>query len=198
MNFLAHAFLSGDDPELLAGNFMGDFIKGKHFGNYPSGIAKGVVLHREIDFFTDNHIDFEKSKARLRPRFGLYSAVIVDIFYDHFLNINWTRYSDQDKGEFIQSVYTTVERYFDLAPSRFQIVFPNIKAYNWLLHYGRIEGVERSLAGMSRRSKFKPELERAVEELKLHYHAYDDDFNSFFPEAIRFVRDYLECNEKSN
>jgi len=196
MNFLAHAFLSGDDPELLAGNFMGDFIKGRQYENFPSGIAKGVVLHREIDFFTDNHDVVEKSKARLRKRFGLYSAVIVDIFYDHFLNANWDRYSDQDKGEFIHSVYDTVDRFFDLAPPRFQAMFSNMKSRDWLSNYGLIEGVERSLAGMSKRSKFKPQLERAVEELELHYRAYDDDFNRFFPDVVRFVRDYLGNGEK--
>lgn len=55
MNFLAHAFLSGDDPDVLFGNFVADSIKGNMLTNYSPEIQKGVVLHRAIDEFTDHH-----------------------------------------------------------------------------------------------------------------------------------------------
>ncbi|MGA2151478.1 MAG: DUF479 domain-containing protein, partial [Geobacteraceae bacterium] len=51
MNFLAHLYLSGDDPELLVGNLLGDFVKGRLSGNFPDGIERGIELHRRIDSF---------------------------------------------------------------------------------------------------------------------------------------------------
>jgi acyl carrier protein phosphodiesterase len=191
MNFLAHSFLSDNHPGILVGNFMGDFVKGRQYENFPADVAKGVLLHREIDYFTDNHPCVEQSKIRLRPRFGHYAPVVVDIFYDHLLVRNWHTYSKEDIDGFIQNVYDTVDQYFHLLPPRLQAIFPNIKENNWLLHYGYIEGVRRALTGMSRRSRFNPELQRAVDELREHYQVFNDDFNGFFPDAIKCARDFL-------
>ena len=40
MNFLAHAWLSFDVPEILAGNLISDFVKGKKKFEFASGIQK--------------------------------------------------------------------------------------------------------------------------------------------------------------
>ncbi|MDD3273470.1 MAG: DUF479 domain-containing protein, partial [Bacteroidales bacterium] len=55
MNYLAHIYLSGSNRQLQVGNFIGDFVKGRKHENYPKGIQKGILLHREIDRFTDCH-----------------------------------------------------------------------------------------------------------------------------------------------
>jgi acyl carrier protein phosphodiesterase len=191
MNFLAHAFLSGNNPETLVGNFMGDFVKGAQYENYPPDVAKGVLLHREIDYFTDHHASVVQSKIRLRPRFGHYAPVVVDIFYDHLLVRNWRLYSNLDIEHFIQNVYQAVDTYFHLIPIRLQAIFPNMKSNNWLLHYGYIEGVRRALAGMSRRSRFNPELERAADDLYELYEDFNHDFNNFFPDIMKCAEDYL-------
>jgi acyl carrier protein phosphodiesterase len=190
MNFLAHAFLSGSNAEILVGNFMGDFVKGRQYENFPIDVAKGILLHREIDYFTDRHPSVEQSKIKLRPKFGHYAPVVVDIFYDHLLVRNWRLYSDEDIGHFIQHVYQTINHYFHLVPLRLQSFFPNMKSNNWLLHYGYIEGVRRALAGMSRRSRFNPELQRAADDLHTHYEAFNHDFNSFFPDIMKCAEAY--------
>ncbi len=51
MNYLAHAYLSFHDPEVLVGNMISDFVKGKKQYDYPDGIQKGIRLHRIIDLF---------------------------------------------------------------------------------------------------------------------------------------------------
>src|SRR5437870_13401328 len=94
MNFLAHLYLSGDDNEVKVGNFIGDFVQGKDLElRYGKRIAKGILLHREIDFFTDHHPVVKQSKDRLRPNYRHYAGVIVDIFYDHFLASKWNSHS---------------------------------------------------------------------------------------------------------
>lgn len=35
MNYLAHAYLSFNDPEILVGNLISDFVKGKKKFDYP-------------------------------------------------------------------------------------------------------------------------------------------------------------------
>ena len=62
MNYLAHIYLSGNDPDLIFGNFIADAVPGKQYKNYSNRIQEGIILHREIDSFTDQHPIFRKSK----------------------------------------------------------------------------------------------------------------------------------------
>ena len=55
MNFLAHAYLSFGQEEILVGNLVADFIKGKELRQFSEDIQIGILLHREIDSFTDTH-----------------------------------------------------------------------------------------------------------------------------------------------
>jgi acyl carrier protein phosphodiesterase len=50
MNFLAHIYLSNNDPKIMVGNFIGDFVKGRNFSDrFEPQIARGIALHRLID-----------------------------------------------------------------------------------------------------------------------------------------------------
>ena len=55
MNFLGHLALSGNDNDVLFGNFIADAIKGKSYLDWPKKVQKGILLHRFIDDFTDTH-----------------------------------------------------------------------------------------------------------------------------------------------
>ena len=88
MNFLAHAVLSFENPELMVGNFIADFVKGNDYLQYQDPVKRGILLHRDIDQFTDQHPTVRLSKSRLYDAFGHYAGVIVDMYYDHFLAAN--------------------------------------------------------------------------------------------------------------
>src|SRR3954453_2663939 len=106
MNFLAHLYLSGNDPEIMVGNFLGDFVRGRNLlERYKKNIATGIELHRTIDEFTDTHPIVAQSKNRLREKYRHYAAVIVDIFYDHFLAKNWSEYSSELLPDFADRAY---------------------------------------------------------------------------------------------
>ncbi|MBK6633182.1 MAG: hypothetical protein IPG38_01660 [Chitinophagaceae bacterium] len=63
MNYLAHAYLSFNDPEILLGNMISDYIKGKKQFDYPLPVQKGIRLHRFIDQFTDTHAATHELKS---------------------------------------------------------------------------------------------------------------------------------------
>ena len=65
MNFLAHLYLSGNDENIMIGNFIGDHVKGNNFLKYDESIIFGIKLHRMIDAFTDSHPLVEESKKHL-------------------------------------------------------------------------------------------------------------------------------------
>ena len=85
MNYLAHILLSGNDRRLQVGNFIGDFVKGTEYEQYPKRIKEGILLHRAIDSFTDNHPVFLETVDMLLPDFGRYSGIMADMFYDYLL-----------------------------------------------------------------------------------------------------------------
>ena len=92
MNYLAHIFLSGTSPKSQVGGFIADAVKGK-YDKYPFAMQLGIWLHRKVDEFTDNHVLVKDILTDLRPRFGRYSVILPDLFFDHFLAKNFSNYS---------------------------------------------------------------------------------------------------------
>lgn len=191
MNFLAHAYLSGNDKKLLVGNFIGDFIKGRQaLQRFDPEIIKGVELHRAIDEFTDNHAIVHESKDRLRPKYRHYAAVIVDVFYDHFLAAQWARYDQRSLADFAADTYKTIGSFAPILPPRFKQMLPYMISGNWLVNYARITGVQRTLSGMASRSPYDSKMEHATRDLEEEYTAFNSEFDRFFPELKRFSEEW--------
>jgi acyl carrier protein phosphodiesterase len=186
MNFLAHIYLSGDDCEIAIGNFISDSVRGNKYKSFPLGIQRGILLHRDIDTFTDAHEIFRKSTKRLHKKYSHYSGVIVDIFYDHFLAKNWKDYSDESLEEFTGKFYEILIEKYDILPERIQNLIPYLIKDNWLLSYATVEGISKVLNGMSRRTKFKSNMEMASEDLREFYDIFEKEFKAFFEELIKF------------
>ncbi len=187
MNFLAHLYLSGDNNEIALGNFIADAVKGKAILNYDENIKKGILLHREIDSFTDKHEVFKKSKKHLHNNYGRYSGVIVDIFYDHFLAANWKNYSKTELKVFTSNAYKFALKRFNILPTKTKRILPFMIAQNWLAGYANLKELKRVFYGMDRRTDFKSGMKDAVEDLIMNYSDFDKDFKAFFPEVIGFV-----------
>ncbi len=186
MNFLAHIYLSGDEEDVIIGNFIADGIKGKRYLKYPPKISKGILLHRAIDTFTDSHPIVHQSTARLHKGYGHYSGVIVDILYDHFLAKNWAEYHPQPLADFVQDFYALLRKNFTALPARIQRMMPYMIADNWLLNYATVEGIGKILAQMNVRTKGAAQMDRAVIDLQAHYSEFEWEFTSFFKELIIF------------
>ena len=184
MNFLAHIYLSGDNDYIKIGNFMADSIKGDNYNNFPSAIKKGILLHRAIDFYTDMHPIFRKSKHRLHEKYGHYSGVIMDIFYDHFLAKNWNSYSKVPLEVYVNDFYQLLQAHFDQLTLRIQKMYPSMTQQNWLLSYASIDGIGTILYQMDYRTKFQSKMQYAIEELVLFYNEFEQEFTLFF-EDIR-------------
>ena len=196
MNFLAHAYLSGEDQKILVGNFIGDFIKGRQALNQlDAEIVRGVELHRAIDEYTDNHAVVHESKDRLRPKYRHYAGVIVDVFYDHFLAARWREFHPRPLEEFAANTYNTVDRFSDILPEKFRHMFPYMRRGNWLVNYGKISGVHRALSGMASRSPYESRMELAAKDLEKHYDGFSDEFGRFFPTLKDFCDEWIRYRE---
>jgi acyl carrier protein phosphodiesterase len=187
MNFLAHLYLSGDNEEIITGNFIADHVKGDSVMKFNPGIQSGIRLHREIDAFTDSHPEFLKTRERLNSNYRKYSGVVADMFYDHFLSVNWNVYSTESIDDFSDRMHSILIRRFPILPEKSQRFIAYMKKFNWLSGYGTFEGLGRALNGMAIRTPFKSGMENAVKDLKINYDSYQNEFKLFFPEMIAFA-----------
>lgn len=192
MNFLAHLFLSGDNHKVMIGNFIGDFVKGRNaLSLYEPDIVRGIELHRSIDAFTDTHPLVGQSKKRLQHTYHHYAGVIVDIYYDHFLAKNWDRYHHERLSEFAAKVYAIIQQHAAILPADVNYMLPYMIRGNWLVNYATLEGIQRSLTGMSRRTTFNSRMEEAVNDLQEHGILFENEFTAFFPSLIEHVEKFL-------
>jgi acyl carrier protein phosphodiesterase len=187
MNFLAHLYLSGDNEELLVGNFIGDYVKGNKYNNYPAKIKSGILLHRQIDFHTDTHPIFRECKRLLVPEYGLYAGIVMDLFCDHFLAINWHNYSDLTLREFAKRTHAILlSNYFQL-PSRVQGFLPFLIQHKRLESYARKEGIQKSLEIMSRYTSLPEKSQKAMEVMTENFQFFDQKFALFMNDMIGFI-----------
>lgn len=186
MNFLAHLYLSKENKNILIGNFIADAVKGKKHEDYPKEIQAGILLHRQIDYFTDTHPIVRKSKRRLHERYDHYDGVIIDILYDHFLAKNWLNYSEIPLELYAKSVYSFFQENIGIFPPEMQKLLPYMIEHNWLLRYASISGIEKILEGMNKRTKGISKMNLATEDLIKHYEDFESDFTAFFEELTQF------------
>ncbi len=188
MNFLAHIYLSFDDPEITLGNFFADHIRGNRYKHFPEKVQKGIMLHRAIDTYTDAHPIAKQSSKRLHKNYSHYSRVIVDIYYDHFLAKNWSTYSPVPLKEYVNKFYDLLEENFEILPLGTQRMMPYMITDNWLYNYSNLAGISRVLNGMDRRTKNRSQMNFAIIDLKEHYNAFEQEFTEFFKDLITFSR----------
>lgn len=188
MNFLAHIYLSFNNKEITIGNFIADHIRANKYQHLPNTVQKGILLHREIDTFTDTHSIPKKSSKRLHKNYSHYSRVIVDIFYDHFLAKNWNDYSDTPLNIYVENFYDLLEENFKILPLSTQRMMPYMITDNWLCSYASLKGISKVLDGMNRRTKNKSKMNFAILDLEEHYTEFENEFTAFFQELITFSK----------
>lgn len=190
MNYLAHAYLSFQNPLLLTGNMIGDFVKGSVSNTtYPEEIKEGITLHRKIDSFTDQHPVVARAKLLFKKDYGLYAGPITDSLFDHFL-ANDPQYfpSEQALFEFTQETYKMLEDCQSYFPHVFLEVFGYMREQNWLLGYRKLTGVKKSLHGLRRRSQYMPDTQRAYEIFIGYYYQLVQYYYELIEDTVRFVK----------
>lgn len=195
MNYLFHLYLSGEDPDILTGNFMGDFVKGHLGENYPPRLRRGLELHRRIDSFAQGQPHFTQSRLRLGKEFGLYRGILVDLYYDHFLAATWHDWSAEPLGDYLHRVRQVIERRRTHLPERLQRIVPVIFE-DMIPSYREAGGVGSALERMSRRIKRSNPLAGGGMELARHYEALHQDFLGFLPAAREFSEHFLARDDR--
>ncbi len=184
MNYLAHIFLSGENRQIQVGNFIGDFVKGRDFEQYPSNIKRGILLHREIDHFTDSHPVFIEVVNILRPDFKRYAGIMADMYFDYFLASDFKKYNPScNLRLFSYNFYLSALLNYPHLPERVKGFIFHFIGTNRLLQYSRIEGLRTSLMIMShyKSSAINPQL--GISFLQENEATLRTLFERFMPQA---------------
>ena len=195
MNHLAHLFLSQSDTNLLVGNYIADHVKGKQINEFSEGVQRGIIMHRGIDQFTDEHKIVQISKERLYPKYHKYAAVLIDMFYDHVLAKNWSKYSPIQLESFTKSAYQILGSQVAVFPHSAQLMYAHMFKYDWLSNYANLEGMQKALNGLSRRATFVSKMEEAILDLEKDFNLYEAEFEAFFPEIIEYANTWTKAYE---
>ena len=194
MNFLAHAYLAGDDPALIVGGVIGDWIKGPLPAGLPADLARGVALHRAIDSFAEAQPGFRASRARVSPARRRYAGVVVDILYDHLLAAGWHEHHGQPLEVFCARVHRLIgERMADI-PASAHGALALMAHEDWLLSYRSLDGIADVLARMSRRARRPNPLLHGEAEFLADPAGFAGDFSYWLADARRFVQQWTSTH----
>lgn len=187
MNFLAHAYLSFNKEEIIVGNMISDFVKGKKKFDYSPNIQEGIFLHRAIDNFTDQHPVIKEAKKMFAIPYRLYAGAMIDVAMDHFLAI------DKKKFEvygnlflFSESIYNTMQRNLEGCPPQFQKIFPYMKSQNWLANYSESSGIDMAFDGLVRRAAYISDSSEAKKIFHANYNELQNYYELFFEELENY------------
>jgi acyl carrier protein phosphodiesterase len=187
MNLLAHAYLSFEQPEILVGNMISDYVKGKKQYDYPIGIQQGIRLHRAIDHFTDNHPATHIGKQVFKPAVGTYAGAFMDVVYDHFLALDPHELSEAAWLPYTQKVYEQLKANAEFLPEKFAAQLPHMSTHNWLFHYRLVGAIEKSFGGLVRRTKYLTEHLPAFAIFEAEYPFLKQQYEAFFPDVKKFA-----------
>lgn len=188
MNYLAHAYLSFNHPEVLLGNMICDYVKGKSQYDYAPLVQSGIRLHREIDLFTDQHPVTKEMMQLFHPHYRLYSGAFVDIVYDYFLANDKNEFNvDAVLFNFTQQTYAQLQSNTQLFPPKFAAMFPYMISQNWLYHYQSDSGIQQSFNGLVRRAAYLEESQVAFKLFSENKVFLEERYNIFFADVKKYA-----------
>jgi acyl carrier protein phosphodiesterase len=190
MNYLAHAYLSFNNPEVLVGNIISDYVKGKNKFLYSEAIQIGINLHRAIDTFTDAHVIIKEAKQIFQPHYRLYSGAFIDVSFDHFLAKKLS--NELDFKAYTENVYTQLDPFFSTFPMAFQKTFPGMRQHNWLYNYQFDWGMQKSFIGLQKRAKYIEEVETAFSLFQHNYVSLQNYFTDYWQDLYKFSQSQYE------
>jgi acyl carrier protein phosphodiesterase len=182
MNYLAHAFLSVDDPYQMMGNIWGDLLRPKDYNSLHPDLLKGLQRHRMIDAYTDHHASVHVILNLLRPYQGKYTPVVADVLMDFMLSKYWPRFSPITLEAFCANQYKVVEEYLYLIPEALHPRINRMVSHRWLESCQNKERIEETLKMLSRRATFENKIPEAMIPYEKNEALIDEMFLLFFGE----------------
>ena len=196
MNFLAHCALADDaasvwgvDAEarrgLLAGAFIGDFIKGPLPADWPAALQAGARLHRRVDALSNRSAGIRRSCDRFPDHLRRFAPIFVDMLADHSLAHTWEHHYPQSITAFSAECYTAIAEHAEQLPARGQRFFDYMQDVDLLANYHDWDHVARGLHSVLRRLNREPWFAEVEAASRALIAPSREDFAGYYPELRR-------------
>ncbi len=193
MNYLAHIYLSGPDPDIQVGGLLGDFVKGPLSAEWPPALGAGIRLHRRIDTMTDEHPAFLQARADLPPPWRRFGGILLDLYFDHLLAKHWEHYHHQSLDSFCRAFYRHLHRHRGRLPERAQRFCEVAPRVDWLQSYAVPERLPDMLDNIGKRLRRPVRLGEAWPHLERRRCPLEATFAILLDDQQRLAERFLEA-----
>ncbi|MCG9674093.1 ACP phosphodiesterase [Vibrio chagasii] len=201
MNFLAHLHIAKHCKSNLAGNLLGDFVKGDPNKYYSDSLSDGIRLHRFVDSYTDRHEVSRSAKSLFSNQTKRFAPIALDVFWDHCLANHWAQFSTQSLEHFCsdshQQIFENQEPHW---PEHFITVHQKMAGQRWLESYQEMSSIEMVLQRMALRRPKLGLLKACYADLESHYDTLQCHFNELYPMVLKEANEFnalqLQKNQK--
>ncbi len=187
MNLLAHALLAAPEADLMLGSLIGDFVRGRIDPELKPEVRAGIALHRAIDAYTDAHAEIAAARALFAPPFRRYAGILIDVWFDHLLARQWSRFGEGELADFSDRVRALLDANDDVVPERMRRFVEYLHAHDLPAAYRHTAVIGDVLRGMSQRLTRNNPLDEALPVLVARHGALQQRFEAFFPELRNFA-----------
>jgi len=91
-----------------------------------------------------------------------YAGIIIDIYFDHFLAKNWSKFSSMPLESYADESIKMLEDHIDILPERLKSALPSMKNDQWLVGYKNISGIRKSFQRVSLYPQLRKKFEQAA------------------------------------
>lgn len=190
MNFLAHCLLGHPDLALVAGGFIGDFVKGPVPSHLPAPLCAGIRLHRRIDAVSNTLPGMARSIRRLHPALRRVAPPLLDVMADHCLAKAWAHHGTGDLADFAASAYAAIEGFERHLPAPGRRFFHHMRDIDLLTRYQHPETARRGMLHILERLRHGHLAGHLDAMMGAALPALEADFAGYFPALVRATEDW--------
>ena len=179
MNFLIHCWLGREDEGLVAGGFLGDYIKGQIPSELPVELRRGIQLHRFIDVESNRLPEMRSTYKRFGERLRRPAPILLDLVADHIFAKYWSHYTSDNLHRFTNACYATIGRYE--VPPNAQGIYRYACRSNLFARYADLDVVYNISRRILSRLKFANQAGELARILVSEETNFRSDFDVYFP-----------------
>jgi len=189
---LAHFQLAWPDEGLIVGGLEGDFYKGLLRGELPSDLEHGIKLHRAIDAYTDGHPLIAQLRRELPPGLRRYAGILIDLCFDHYLSLHWSRFSTVSLADFSAEVYCILDKHQGVLTAGARTMAARIIEHDVLNLYLEWNTVPAAAARIGERFRRHNPFLDLNRELSPAKELLEHTFLDFYPQLRSFSREKIK------
>jgi len=196
MNFLAHCLipelaLDGCPPALVAGGFLGDFVKGGIDVTLPDDLADGIRLHRRLDAFSNRLPSIRASCDRFPTELRRFAPVFVDVVADHLLARSWAQHHPEPLPCFSARAYAVIGAHAHRLPEAGRLFLDHARRHDLFAAYADTSTLHGALGSVARRLNRPWLAQPTIAAVTAALPRLAEDFEHYFPELVAHAGAWL-------